>query len=526
MSSTWSARRISAWARRSSATSPTHSLINYAQWNIVSPESSLLNVGADGFIAQVWTGTARTPNVYEGRKQQRTFETAFLEYGSMGDVVRGAGGTVWFLNDPIEDNPDHSWLDYRTNWESTLVASLLWPGVHKYEVMPWPERIWRGRYPTVDRANRKPGEPVVKEPIPPGYATELLTVINTLNDMDQPEVAWDCGTRGIGVVVSDSMMFQRGGPSPSDPDLGSFYGLAMPLLKRGMPVEPAQLENATRPGALDRHKVLLLTFEGMKPQTLEVLTALAEWTKRGGVLVFIDDDTDPFNHVQSWWNDPALHFNNMIPRHHLFRALGLDPAIPAGNHPVGSGQLVFDRLSPAALSHRADGGEYVRALAQRAVKAAHLDWRETNHLVLRRGPYVVAAGLDESAAEPPLTLRGRFVDLFDPNLLILTTVELIPGARRFLLDLDRIKDPATPQVLAAAAKVFEPRVEGDRFTFIAEGPSRTNAAIRVRLPVRPLGVRVVGINPDPGSTWDEATRTLLIQFPHDPSGRRVTIDLN
>ena len=48
---------------------PTHSLINYAHWQIVSPESSLIKVGADGFIAQVWTGTARTPNVYRGQAE-------------------------------------------------------------------------------------------------------------------------------------------------------------------------------------------------------------------------------------------------------------------------------------------------------------------------------------------------------------------------------------------------------------------------------------------------------------------------
>ena len=46
------------------------------------------------------------------------------------------------------------------------------------------------------------------------------------------------------------MMFQRGEPSPSDEHLGSFYGLAMPLVKHGMPVEPAQLENAPIAGAL------------------------------------------------------------------------------------------------------------------------------------------------------------------------------------------------------------------------------------------------------------------------------------
>jgi hypothetical protein len=28
------------------------------------------------------------------------------------------------------------------------VASLLQPQVWRYEVMPWPERVWRGRYPS------------------------------------------------------------------------------------------------------------------------------------------------------------------------------------------------------------------------------------------------------------------------------------------------------------------------------------------------------------------------------------------
>ena len=75
----------------------------------------------------------------------------------MMNVVKASGGTVWFLNDPIEDNPNHSWEDYRTNWESTLTASLLWPQVWRFEVMPWPERIFHGRYPTVDRAPSQAG---------------------------------------------------------------------------------------------------------------------------------------------------------------------------------------------------------------------------------------------------------------------------------------------------------------------------------------------------------------------------------
>jgi len=72
---------------------PTHSLINYAHWKIVSPESSLIEVGADGFIAQVWTGTARHAQcVYQGDRRERTFETAFFEYGAMMNVVKASGG--------------------------------------------------------------------------------------------------------------------------------------------------------------------------------------------------------------------------------------------------------------------------------------------------------------------------------------------------------------------------------------------------------------------------------------------------
>jgi hypothetical protein len=86
----------------------------------VSPESSLIDAGVDGYIAQVWTGTAGTPNVYEGRLRERTFETAFLEYGAMQNLVRASGRRVWYLNDPIEDNPNHSWEDYRKTGRARL----------------------------------------------------------------------------------------------------------------------------------------------------------------------------------------------------------------------------------------------------------------------------------------------------------------------------------------------------------------------------------------------------------------------
>jgi hypothetical protein len=42
-------------------------------------------------------------------------------------------------------------------------------------------------------------------------------------------------------------MFQREQPTPSDPNMAHFHGLALPLLKRGMPITPVQLENVILP---------------------------------------------------------------------------------------------------------------------------------------------------------------------------------------------------------------------------------------------------------------------------------------
>ena len=501
---------------------PTHSLLNYAHWNIVSPESSLLKVGADGFIAQVWTGTARTANVYGGIQKERTFETAFLEYGAMMNVVRASGSTVWFLNDPIEDNPDYSWRNYRANWESTLTASLLWPQVWRFEVMPWPERIFHGRYPTLDRAERKAGAEVEKEPLPAAYGTELMTVINALNDMKQPQTEWECGTRGVGVVVADTMMFQRGGPSPSDPHLGSFYGLALPLLKRGLPVEPVQMENAVLPGALKPYKVLLMTYEGMKPPTAEDSAALATWVKGGGVLVFVDDDKDPFNQVRAWWNTAPNHY--ATPREAFFAQLGLAEGAAPGPHRVGKGSLIYDAASPAALTYRKEGADRIRDLIQGACRAARLPYRETNFLALRRGPYLVAAGLDESLPDAPHRLTGHFVDLFDAGLPLLNAVTLTPGSRSLLLDLDRMRSQG-PVILAAACKtVGARRLPGGGIRFHAAGPDNTEAAVRLRLDAPPQVVTVDGAALAPGGqTWDTATHTLLLRFPNSASGHWVTI---
>src|SRR6185437_5789123 len=121
-------------------------------------------------------------------------------------------------NDPIEDNPNHSWTDYRGNWESTLIASLLQPGVFRYEVLPWPERIFGPKSLHLATNPTESNPQPAKILIPKSYETELQTVFHALGDMQQPASAtrWEsAGTQGIGVLVSDTLMFQRAAPEPS-----------------------------------------------------------------------------------------------------------------------------------------------------------------------------------------------------------------------------------------------------------------------------------------------------------------------
>jgi hypothetical protein len=501
---------------------PTHSLLNYASWEIVSPESSLARLnGCDGYIAQVWTGTSRTPNMYRGKVKERTFETAFLEYGAMQNLVRATGRTVWYLNDPIEDNPNHDWDDYKRNWESTLVASLFQPEVWQFEVAPWPERIFNGRYPkSAKREERKS--------IPPEYATELQTVMNALNDMKQQRVQWDCGTTGVGLLIGDSLMFQRGPPNKSDEHLSHIYGLALPLLKRGLPVAPVQLENVTLPKYLDGFRVLLLTYQGMKPLTPDVHASLAEWVKGGGVLVVCDDDSDPYNKVTEWWNSEGRNFHT--PREHLFEQLGFAPGV-VGNtsgtsnltvQRCGKGRVMWLRQNPSQLAGSVEGDAAVATTVQEAAKQAKLKWRETNYLLLQRGPYVVAAGLDESIPGELKVLRGKFINLFDPELHVQDTVRIQPGERFFLLDLNA-SEGREPRLLASAGKALAVGGADRSLTFAVEGVGQTPGVMLLRAPKPPRSITLEG-QPVDNFTHSLADGLLWIHFANEPRPRTLTIN--
>jgi hypothetical protein len=517
---------------------PTHSLINYSQWSIVSPESSLVEVpGIDGYIAQIWTGTARTPNDYQGHHTERTFETAFLEYGVMQELVRGTGKRMWFLHDPIEDNPRHDWDDYRKNYICTLIASLLQPDVSRYEIAPWPSRVMLGKYPAGRESAKGIGD---------DYATVLSIAFNQLRDMDQADVSWEKCTEGVGVLLADSAMFQRAEPALSEgiasdskdatratraevEHLSGFFGLSMPLVKHGIPARPVQLDNLPRnPGYLDPFRVLLLSYEYMKPMRPEIHQVLAAWVQNGGTLVYVGADTDPFHQVHEWWNQAdrdagksAQKTNQFYasPTEHLMECLGLGRSPKEGDYRFGKGTIFIERKHPAWFSRSPEAAERLLQLVRRGIEASGEKFVERNSFVLRRGPYVIAATMKESIHQEPLHLKGQYIDLLDSRLPLRNEIDLMPGEQTWLLDLDRVTAKA-PTVLAAAGRVESWNPKAQNVQFNCTSPQGTKFAARLLLPSAPKTITIGG-KPCDSYEWHEPTKTLVLFY----SGDQRPIDI-
>jgi len=321
------------------------------------------------------------------------------------------------------------------------------------------------------------------------------------------------------------LMFERGDPAPSDPHLSHVYGLALPLLKRGVPVAPVQLENVTLPGFLDAFKVLLLSYHGMKPLSAEVHLPVADWVRKGGQLIVVDDDGDPFNRVREWWNSNGAKY--ATPREDLFERMGWNAAemeklAKGQTASVLKGAVIWSRENPAILANNSDGDLKVVELVKAAASRSGLKWRETSHLLLRRGPYCIGAGLDESIPGAAKELRGRFVNLFDADLPVQDKVVLSPGSRAFLLDLGKI--PAKqPQVLASACRTLVQKRDARSLTMAVEGVANTPAVVLLSAPIGAPGSVSLGGEPLQSFDYSAKERLLWIHFTNEPSPRELTI---
>lgn len=497
---------------------PTHSLLNYSQWQIVSPEASLASMeSCDGYIAQVWTGTSREPNYFNGVVKERVFETAYLEYGCMESMTRPTHRKMFFLTDPIEDRAK-DWSDYKRNYQATFTAELMWPAIDNFEVMPWPDRIYEGLYNESAVSKRKIH-------IPRFYSTQMQVMINALNDVPASDNRVS-GSHGISIAMCNSLMFQRSSQpieGYDDPQLSNFYGEALPFVKRGVPVSILHLENTGYADTWKDVRVLLLSYSNMKPMDEAQNRNIAQWVRQGGVLVFSGRDKDPFQHVHEWWNTNGKSYK--APSEHLFELMGIPQEADQGRYQVGQGTVYVIREDPKeyVLSSGADKQlvSTVRRAYEDDAKAGKLELK--NSFCLKRGNYLLASVLDENAvSDKPLVLKGQFIDLFTNTLPVVTKKIVLPGEQAFLYDLSRIKDKNRPQVIAAASRQYDEHITANSYSFVSKSPKNTTNVMRILLPKAPVNVRIDALKAS--YKWDKRSNTLLVGFENSPDGVAVRIN--
>ncbi|WP_299289970.1 hypothetical protein [uncultured Mucilaginibacter sp.] len=499
---------------------PTHSLVNYASWQIVSPEASLASLPSiDGYIAQVWTGTSREPTYFDGKEKERVFENAFLEYGSVVSMTAPTKRKVFLLTDPIEDRV-HDWSDYKRNYQATFTAKLLYPMVADYEVMPWPERIYTHPYPVLGSNE--------KTLIPHFYSTQMQVMVNALNSMPKSDNRV-LGVNGIGVLMSNTLMFQRF-PTHNgfeDPQFSNFYGQTLPLLKRGVPVQTVHMENLGYAASLKDIKVLVMSYSNMKPVSAEVHTELANWVKQGGILIYCGKDDDPYQSVMEWWDTNGNKF--AAPSQHLFKLLGINPTKDNQKFKVGKGAVYVLRQNPKEFVMQANNDSAFVNLVKQGyendAKAGKLLFK--NSLYLERGPYDLVAVLDENTDSKPYTIKGPVIDLFDPQLPVLAQKTVNPGEQSLLYVVNRVADKTKPQVLASAARIYDEARASNKYTFTCKSPINTVNSMRVLLPSQPKNVSVTNskgekIN-EVKTAWDASSKTCYLSFDNSPDGIKVDV---
>ncbi len=541
---------------------PTHSLLNYTQWKILSPEADLINIPTvDGYIAQIWTGTSREANVYNGIYKERTFETAYLEYGVMQELVKGTGRRMWFLNDPIEDLPSYTWENYRYNYIKTAAASLLHPLVWHYEICPWPRRVFEGRYPRFQPQIAEKVETSFEtdqsKPIPQSYSTLLSSMFQLFGDMEQSTYSFEGIDENVGIFVSDSGLFQRTFPdgivteesiqerlkavmhknsgNPVDEEKAAalvkeisenksklldfvqslafpqFYGMSLPLLKYGLPVKPVQLDNIRRfAGYLDDTRFLILSYEYIKPEAPDVNAALISWVKQGGTLLYLGDGTDPYHQISSWWRTSG--YEN--PSQHLFELAGLSHTPENGAYFVDKGRIIVWKIMPAKICLSREMADTYREIVKDMLAKQNVDWTYRNDLTLHRGPYIISSVMDESVHEKKKIFEGVFADLLENDYRIIHRKEIAPDETALLFDFSKIEKEDF-RIIGTSARVIDAAQQDGKLTMKLKTADQIKAFVRVRLagPVKAVSAADEDKNTVPiRSMWDEETKTLLISY--------------
>ncbi len=516
----------------------THSTPSYNRNGLVPGLNQYADLAqVDGVIGQTWSNTVAVPIPYAGGEAVRQFESAYLGYASFVDALRG-DQLFYALSDPYADFGTSDWDYYESTWKKTVAAQLMQPQVHRFQ-----ESIWLDRSFSSDT--------------PGSYRTVQLSVFNALNDLSGDAVTVYGGTPGIAIGLSDSLGWQYGSEyMPTANTSSGFYGLTLPLVERGIPLGIVSLDQLSELEQLQGVRLLILSYDIMKPLDERCNQVLADFVKTGGCLLYIGG-SDGFDALGSeWWGQKGE-----TPLQNLISHLGVDItcrsldridamswsgpsnfgasfegqilmggadlyslAFDGGSAilkasddaigveaQVGLGRFIAVGLPSSYFSSQTQGPQMLRELVEYAVGYTGLEYVESEYLAAQRGDYLVAQALTED-----LTLTGDYVDIYDPKLPVVTSKTLTAGESGLLRELSALRALSTPVLAHHGATLLSEvtqTAQQTQFTFhtVAESTCAFrflgNGSVPQAVTLRQGDVELIAI-----ATWDTDSESLLVEM--------------
>jgi hypothetical protein len=323
-------------------------------------------------------------------------------------------------------------------------------------------------------------------------------------------------------------------------------------------------------------KTLLVTYDYLKPASSELNTALAEWCKAGGTLIFVGG-TDTYNRVkESWWKkagygSPGKHLLEQLgfqvgdPNVHEYTDIILhrdDPAKKLGKSPetvtisraypvtiytppagatilyhvvfdkkndtthqpaiwqtsVGKGNLIVIGIAPGFFSTLPDAVQILVSLVSTGYKKAGEKYKEKGYFKVERGPYVAVHGFDEDNK-----LHGQYISLFDPNLELKTDPTVYPGETALYAKVDL--QGKTPRLLHASGRIYARFETASNTSFFVKAPLKSRGVARLWAGKHKIQeVKAYNVLGRPVyNRYEIKNQTIYVQYENDPDGVVVMV---
>lgn len=467
----------------------THSVDDYCAHGIatgVSLFGSLESV--DGIIGQTWSDGVVRPLPFAGEQRSNPFAVATVQYRSYASFMR-PGQFLYLLQDPASDNPAVTGEWKQESWRQTVVASMLQNDTTYSQFTIWPQRAFAAA--------------------DPDYRSIQLNVYKFYQEMNQLSGSLYAGAPGIAFAMSDSAGWCIGKHyTVTGNCLAAVFGVTMQWMQDCILPEIISLDTLTDEKQLEGIRLLVLTYDGMKPLHPETNIAIARFVQKGGRLLYIGGQDD-FDAVQdTWWVNqkvtPLSHLLSQLNLIHIttesvltfpcipdfaekslpdgclltdeyakrtlcFSGREIQPLLTVGQQTigftadVGKGRAVVVGIPSSYYAQSQDNEHLFVTLCQQALLGDEIGYAIGDALVAVRGRYVGLWGTEQG-----LTLEKNhvYLDLFDPMLRIVQGGTLKKERTAFLYEVTDLLAAHKPRILFTGGVEVERCIEGEDKTVL------------------------------------------------------------